>query len=322
MITRHLFKQKTKLCNFTLMLLMALTTASSCQKEKTQQKPASIKVQTTKVGKTAVADGKTFSATIEESKATSLSFAIAGTVNQVFISDGQHINKGDLIATIDDTAIRNSYDMASTTLLQATDAYNRMKILHDNNSLPEIQWVEVESKLRQAQSSVQIAQRSLSDCRLYAPTSGVISAKNIEIGQNVMPGMQIAQLVKIDNVKVSVAVPENEIATVNKGQNVTLSVPALDGKTFSGTITDKSISANSLSRTYTVKATVANPNKTLMPGMICELTFQTSNSSTHIVLPTQVIQIDNSNRNFVWLNKAGKAETNTQKPILSIKSKP
>ena len=55
--------------------------------------------------------------------------------------------------------------------------------------LPDIKWVEVQSQVEQARSVEQIAAKNLRDCRLYAPYDGVIAAKNVEVGQNVVPGL-------------------------------------------------------------------------------------------------------------------------------------
>lgn len=90
---------------------------------------------------------------------------------------GQQVNAGQLIATLDPTSMQNSYQAAQAVLEQAEDAYRRMKELHDKGSLPDMKWVEVQSKLEQARSMEQIAKRKLDDCRLYAPFSGIIAEK-------------------------------------------------------------------------------------------------------------------------------------------------
>ena len=221
---------------------------------------------------------------------------------------GQRINQGDLIAALDETTLQNAYDMSAATLAQAEDAYQRMKQLHDNNSLPEMQWVEVQNQLKQARSAEQIAKKNLTDGKLYAPFSGVISEKNVEIGQNVMPGIPVAKLVTVGQVKVSIAVPENEIAHIRMGQAVCVNVPALEGKSFEGKIVEKGISANPLSRSYEVKALIKNPSGELLPGMICDLSVLSKEEDSAIVLPSNVIQIDDANQTFVWVNRNGKAE--------------
>ena len=83
---------------------------------------------------------------------------------------------------LDATSVRSSYDAAKAALVQAEDAYRRMEELHAKGSLPEIKWVEVQSKLQQARSMEEMARKNLKDCKLYAPFSGVIADKSVEVG--------------------------------------------------------------------------------------------------------------------------------------------
>ena len=290
-----------------LAILFAVILLVTGCKQHEAPKHRTVKVKVTKVQSVALLGEQNFSGTVEELTGAVLSFPVAGTISRIQASEGQRVNKGDFIAALDEISLKNSYEAESAALRQAEDSYMRMKQLHDNNSLPEIQWVEVQSKLKQAQSAEQIAKKNLSDCRLLAPFSGVIATKDVEVGQNVMPGMPVVRLVAVNRVKVKMSVPENEISHVAIGQDVSILVPALDGKTYTGKVVEKGVVANSLSRSYEVKALIENPKGELLPGMICTLFFEREESSSVILLPINVVQTDNSNKNFVWVNDNGKA---------------
>lgn len=291
--------------------LMALPLAlllSGCSKQEATATKVPVKVKTCIVELSSVEGTQIYPGTIEETSGSSLSFPTMGTVSNISVHEGQQVRSGQLIASLDETTLRSAYSTAEAMLAQAQDAYQRMKQLHDNNSLPEIQWVEVQSKLRQAQSAEEIARKNLADSKLYAPFSGVISKKSIDNGQNVMPGQEVVKLVKIDNVKVCVPIPENEISGISIGGVVKIIVPALDNRTFTGTIVEKGIAANPITRTYDVKATVSNADGVLMPGILCSLYFDSTAESQSIIIPSNVIQLDDNNKNIVWINKDGKAE--------------
>lgn len=114
-----------------------------------------------------------------------------------------------------------------------------MKLLHDKGSIAEMKWIEVQSKLQQARSMEEVARKNLKDCKLYAPYSGVISEKNIEAGQNVMPGVPVAQLVGVQNLKVKISVPETEIANIQKNQKAKIMISALGNSSFEGVVAEK-----------------------------------------------------------------------------------
>ena len=295
-----------KFCNMAIVCSLALMT-TGCKQQKEVQETAPVKVKVMKVEPVGIDGGQAFSGTVEEQTGSTLSFPVAGTVRQIRVEAGQRVGRGELIATLDEATLQSTYDAAAAALAQAEDAYARMKQLHDSNSLPEIQWVETQSKLKQARSAERIAKKNLADGKLYAPFSGVISSKDVEVGQNVMPGTPVARLVTVSSVKVSIAVPENEISRISIGQPVSVCVSALDGKTFTGKVVEKGIAANRLSRSYGVKALIDNPSGELMPGMICTLTIGSDAAAQSIVLPADIIQTDEQNRKFVWVSDKGKA---------------
>lgn len=295
-------------CNVAVVLSLMFVAVGCKQQESAEAvNAAPVKVKTMKIESVEANIGQHYSGTVEEVKGSTLSFPVLGTIQQLNVSTGQRVGSGQLIATVDETTLLNAYDAAASVLEQAEDAYWRMKQLHDNNSLPEIQWVEAQNSLRQARSAEQIAKKNLEDSKLYAPFSGVISEKSVEVGQNVMPGSPVVKLVAVDRVKVSISVPENEISHVATGQSVNIVVSALDGKTFEGKVVEKNVSANRLSRSYEVKALVENPSGELLPGMICDLFIGTDESREVIELPCNVIQLDSDNQSFVWVNDGGRA---------------
>lgn len=290
-----------------LSLLVCVGLLTGCKQDVKSAERGPVKVVTEKVAATTLDGGQGFSGTVEEENGASLSFATAGTVSKIYVSEGQMVAQGALLAEVDPVTAQNAYDGALATREQAEDAYARMKQLHDAGSLPEIQWIEVQSKLKQAVAAEQIARKGLNDCKLYAPFGGFVAQKLVEVGQNAMPGVPVLKLVKIGQVKVKIAVPETEIASVRKGDKVAITVQALGGKKFEGTVAEKGVEANALSRSYDVKVAVANPQNELLPGMVCNAFLGEAASQQAIVLPSHVVLLDSDNRTFVWLNVGGKA---------------
>ena len=268
-----------------------------------------VKVKVVSVQTETYASPKRYSGTVEEKNGTSLSFATAGTVQTIHVRLGQQVNAGQLIATLDPTSMQNSYQAAQAVLEQAEDAYRRMKELHDKGSLPDMKWVEVQSKLEQARSMEQIAKRKLDDCKLYAPFPGIIAEKSMEAGENVAPGMSVARLVTVSSLVVKISVPETEMSSVRTGQKAEVAITALGGEMFIAQIIEKGVVANPLSRTYEVKLKLEKPSKEIMPGMVTEVSLQPGETAPRnfCVIPAHIVQIDEHNQSFVWSVKDGKA---------------
>jgi len=276
------------------------------------EKVPALKVETLTLNSTSTSSSKTYVGTVEESEGSSLSFAAMGTVQQVYVETGQRVTKGQILARLDKASAHDSYTAARATLQQAEDAYRRLHELHEKGSLPEIQYVEVQTKLSQAKSAERIAKKMLTDCILRAPYSGLIANREIDEGQNVIPGQSAFRLVKIDHVEVKIPVPENEISDLKVGQKIKFTVAALGSETFTGVLKEKGVVANPLSHTYEVKIVLQNPGSKLMPGMVCSVYINTSTSQIsekgkELIIASEIVSLDANNTQYVWTVVHGKA---------------
>ncbi|MDR1847233.1 MAG: efflux RND transporter periplasmic adaptor subunit [Bacteroidales bacterium] len=277
-----------------------MVACSNKKEEKQAEKTIPVKTMTVELSNTS--SEKNYVGTVEESVAVSLSFSGMETVEQVLVSEGQRVHKGQLLAVLNTATAENSYKMMLAKQQQAQDAYDRLVKVHEKGSLPDIKFVEVETGLQQAKSMAAVAKKNLDDCRLYAPRDGVIAAANIEVGSNVMPSVAAFKLVSVDRVNVKIFVPENEISKIVEGQMAKIVVTALEDAVFTGKIEMKGVAANAMSHTYEVKIGIANPQKSLLPGMVCKVSIANANNETaEIVLPNRAVQISADNRHFVWL---------------------
>ncbi|NMC99264.1 MAG: biotin/lipoyl-binding protein, partial [Bacteroidales bacterium] len=117
--------------------------------------------------------------TLEEYESIPLCFSVIGIVSKVFVREGDKVKAGQLLATLDEANYKNLYDMAAAKEKQAEDAYNRLKRMYKNDSLPEVKMIEVETGLKEARSATAIALKNLKSCALYATTDGMIGRKAI-----------------------------------------------------------------------------------------------------------------------------------------------
>ena len=310
--------QNHALYGIALMMLASSLLVSCGKKTEGQGKTEPVLVKEMIVGEGGyAATSANYSGTVEEENGVALSFSMGGTIKQLRVKVGDHVRRGQLIASVDPTSIKNSFDVAHATRLQAEDAFKRMKQLHDKGSLPDIKWVEVQSQLQQAVSAENIARKSLSDCNLYAPMDGVISEKNAEVGQNAAPGMPIAKLVTTRVLNVKIAVPESEMAGIHVRQRAKIQVQALNGRWFSGYVIEKGVIADPITRSYSVKIRVEGAADGLLPGMVSNVSLgkaavsSENSGNSCIIIPASLIQLGDDNSNFVWVDEGGKAVRRT-----------
>ena len=325
-----------------------LLLATSCNKQK-QPVENAVQVKTITISPLPLNNAESYSGTLEEDNGISLSFPVGGTVKQVNIAEGQNVQARQLIAVLDATTLNNLVSASSATVsqaqaavgqaraglaqaeksaAQAADTYKRMKLLHDNGSLPEMKWVEVQTQYQQAQDAVSqvrqqvnqaeaavktahaqknISLKNLHDTRLIAPSTGYISRSMVTAGQNIAPGQPVAMLVDIRQVKVKISVPETDIAHIHVGQPLRFTVSSMPGRIFTARITEKGVAADPISRSYVVKAVTSNTERKLLPGMVCDAYIEQPQHTNILTLPANIIQIDIDNHPFVWTVVNGEA---------------
>jgi RND family efflux transporter MFP subunit len=280
-------------------IIFAVAACSGNRGTERKEKIIPVKVMDVAVSRTA--NTRNYIGTVEESIAVSLSFSVAGTGERIFAREGEHVRKGQLLATLDTATAANSYVMMFAKLQQARDAYERLEKVYRNGSLSDIKFVEVETGLRQAESMTAIAKKNLDDCRLYSPRDGVLASRFVEAGGSAMPGVPVFKLVSVDRVNVKIPVPESEIGGIVRGQTARIETPALDNAVFTGRVDMKGVAANLVSHTYEVRIDVDNPGERLMPGMVCKVFLASDVATDEIVVPNLSIRIAHDGSRFVWI---------------------
>ena len=282
--------------------LIAVLLVCSCEEKKVNGVKAPTRVTTEVVSSDGGMSRQTFVGTVEEREATAVSFTGMGVVKRLLVNDGQRVGRGQLIAEMDDTQARNLLAGAEAQMAQANDALERFKMLHDNGSLPEVQWVEIQSKVAQAKSQLEVAKKNLADCRLTAPVSGIIGKKMIGAGETALPSQAVVTILDISSVKVKVAIPEAEISGISASTPTIVKVEAA-GKEMSGGKIEKGIQADALTHTYDIRINVQNADRKLLPGMVASVQFNASPSpfqGGEVLIPVTSVQKRADGSLFVW----------------------
>lgn len=309
-------------------LLLVVLAVISCSENKKVGQKAPIRVETLVVSPGMIDNAQTYVGIVEEREATAVSFTSMGVVKRILVKEGQMVRRGQLLAEMDPTTSSNTVEVAHASLNQAKDmvkqaeatynqakdAYDRMKLLHDNGSLPEVKWIEAETRLAQATSALstarsgvasataaeKIARKGLADTRLYAPVSGVIGKKQLVSGETALPSQAVVNILDISTVKVKVAVPETEIGSINAGTSSSIKVDAIR-RSYRGGRIEKGVEADALTHTYDIRINVANGDFKLLPGMVANVSFGPGTQAIgRQLIPVTSVQKKSDGTLFVW----------------------
>lgn len=143
------------------------------------------------------------------------------------------------------------------------------------------------------------ARISLGDTNLIAPMPGVVVEKNVEPGSLVNAGTSAFTLDDTRVVKVNFGVPDSMLVHLKLGAAVPVQLEALQGRTFTGRITEIAASANRESRVFNIEVTLPNRDRSLRVGMIASIRIDQANAQTVPVVPmTALMTAESGSTNY------------------------
>jgi RND family efflux transporter MFP subunit len=233
--------------------------------------------------------GTPLPANVEAFIQASIHARASGYLKNWFVDIGDHVTNGQVIAEIDTPELDEQLAQAKAQLDQAKASLNLAKITADRwnmllktASVSEQDAAEKQSDYVLQQANVEAARANLERLEdlkgfdsVQAPFTGVITARNTDIGQLITAGSgpELFGMAQTDPLRVYVQVPQQYIHDVFVGQKAQLSFLEMPGRTFEATVTQTSGGVDPTTRTLQVELQVPNPKGELFPGSYSQVRF-------------------------------------------------
>ena len=229
-----------------------------------------------------------------------LSGQVAGIVSKIHFESGADVKKGDLLLEMladDDKAhleaLKATADLAKITL-------ERDSALVKTNAVSQ-QTVDTDKgNLKNAEALVAQQQALVDYKSITAPFSGRLGIRQVDLGQYLAAGTTIVPLQQLDPIYVDFYLPQQALAQIKVGQDVTGKVDTYPDKTFAGKISAINSLVDTTTRNVQVRATMQNPNNLMLPGMFATIDIDTSTPQNYVTLPQTAIAY-NSYGNIVYI---------------------
>lgn len=275
---------------------------SSCGKKQPEQQQTNhaIRVSTQEVQQINRIQSLSYTGSIEPDNTSKIGFAVAGVINQVVAKEGQFVRQGQLLASIDATEYENALIIAKAGLEQAEDMYQRLNDLYQKGSLPAKDFIDIKTKVAQAQANKNINTKHIADSKLHAPISGIITEKLVEKGSMAAPGVPAFSIIKTDKVFAKITVPEAEIGNFKQGMTASVFIPTLN-ESIKGTISIINPQADAISKTYIVKIQLNNPQNRILPGMISNVEINPNRVVPALSIPANAVVRDADDITYVYV---------------------
>ena len=256
----------------------------------------------------------TFTGLSQSSQQSRLSFKVGGTIIELPVQVGDQLKKGDLVGRLDASQYELQEQQAQTALVQtragarnADSNYDRVKGLYENNNASRndldsarANSESAQAQVRAAEKQLELARLSVRDSTLRAATNCTIASVDVEVNENVSPGSQVALVTCGNDLEVSISIPGTLISRVREGMNVSIRFTAIDGNTFSGTVTEVAYSARG-DATFPVTIAVSSEHADLRAGLAAEVIFKLDRINEMVfILPLSAV-LNGPDGQYVYL---------------------
>ncbi|OQX97569.1 MAG: hypothetical protein B6I20_12305 [Bacteroidetes bacterium 4572_117] len=232
------------------------------------------------------------SASLEAVNSAFISPEISGQIQTIHVQEGNFVQKGQLLVSLNSDIIKSSIKELETSLDLAKTVFLKQEELWKQKIGSEIQYLQAKNNKESLESKLNSLYIQRDKSRIKAPISGIVDVINVKKGELAMPGAQIIQMVNIGNFYVNADVSEKFIAAVKKGDKVIVSFPTfpdwkIDAKVYrTGNIIKQA------NRTFTLQAKINNKNNNLKPNMLASVKFLDFEMDEALVVPSIVIKED------------------------------
>ncbi|OXB00852.1 efflux RND transporter periplasmic adaptor subunit [Flavobacterium pectinovorum] len=330
-----------------LILVLSLFLITSCQDKKTEETHEEEKSETEvaltadqfktvgietglveerNLNKIIKANGYT---TVPPQNSAEVATLIGGTVKDIFVLEGTYVNKGKVLATIQNLEViemQGDYHSATANIEYLQLEYNRQKTLSDENVNPRKIFQEVKSKLAAERARAQAAKNKLEALHvstkgssslvpIVAPISGYVGKINIAKGAFAETGLILFEVVDNSQMHLDLNVYEKDLGSISVGQVIDFVLTNQSNKSIKGKIFGINKSFSNESKTVAVHAKIDPANaKDLIPGMYVSANINITNATVP-ALPKDAI-VRNGDKYFVYIqeqNHLGKKSANKEK---------
>ncbi len=277
-------------------LLMLITQGCRGESEK-QQVEEAVPVEVTQVEKQTISENKTYSGTLEGIEQASIVSKIAERIIDINVRVNNYVKKGDVLIKLERSGATSNYLQSQANYENAKKNYERMKALYADGAISQQQLDQSETAYEVAKANFD-ASKSTVD--LESPIDGMVTDLNVNIGDWVTPGMDLATVANIQKMILKFYVTEGEVAKIDLNDPVKIYSEFNRDRAVTGKITEISRSASSEARSFQVKAQFNNTRDLwYKPGMFVNVDISLASQKNVLVVPTEAV-IFESNKNVVY----------------------
>ncbi|AYN66271.1 efflux RND transporter periplasmic adaptor subunit [Euzebyella marina] len=227
---------------------------------------------------------------------------MSGTLQRVYVKEGQRVNKGQTLAVIDDGGMGSQLSQLKTQAELAKTTYERRKRLWDQKIGSEIEYLSAKTEYEAAQDAIKQSESQLGKSTIRAPFSGIIDDVIKDQGTVVTPGpgSEVFRIVNLSDMYIKVDVPETYLGAVSEGKQALVYFPVL-GDSITTKVRQTGNFINPSNRSFSVEIPVPNKNGTIKPNLTAKVSLNDYTSEGAILIPSSIISENAEGEQYVYV---------------------
>lgn len=246
-------------------------------------------------------------AEVEAAEEVLVKAELSGQVVRILVDEGQKVTKGQVLIELDDRDYQSRLERIKANYRLAKLEYERNAALAESHATSKSKLDSIEAQLKDLKAQLEEATLALSRARIKAPISCRLNELKVEKGDFVKIGDPVAQILQIERVKVTVGVPESDVAAIFELEEADVIIEALENLKVKGKKVFLARKPRSLARLYDLELEVPNPEQRILPGMFARVDLVRKVFDQALTLPLYAV-ITQGEEQFVFVDNNGRAE--------------
>ncbi len=229
-----------------------------------------------------------------------------GTVEQVHLDQGQKVSTGDVLVNISTERLALQLKLSKANFKLAESEYKTERLLFDRavSTSSKVNTYRTTRDVREI--DLEIAKLDFDKSKVRSTITGVINARQVQVGEYVSRGQTLFDIMNISTVLALINISEREMRFITPGKRVKVRIDAVPGIVFDGIVNTLGLEADLSNRSFPAEILIDNPGRRLLPGMMARVEMITHAANNEIIIPRYAV-LERENNRVVFIEKDGLA---------------
>jgi membrane fusion protein, multidrug efflux system len=247
-----------------------------------------------------------------------VSSQMAGVITSVFVKEGDAVRKGQVLAQLDNSVLKQQIESVKTQLSFATNLYNKQKALWDQQIGSEVQYLSAKNNKESLEANLATLNDQMEMSRIKSPINGTVEEVNLKVGQMASPGLPAVRVVNFSTVKILADISEAYSSRIKVGNSVIVMFPDFNAE-IDAKIHFTSKYINPTNRTFQTEIRLGPSKVEYRANMMAVVKINDYNNPSAFVIPVSLVRESTSGK-YVYVAKEENGKLVARRQIVTVGS--